>query len=273
MFNFFKKKEKPGAATNPHAAKDEARIEEGSKIEAAKFAALKSAIDVQKKVDPLAGPKIGAGELRQRLIDRVKDDKGHIHVETFFTVIGSLAGFSCQMSLREMLAKKPEGMSEKIVWAVANGADGKKYYFGDSLNKPLAESQYSIWSLVADALQQLGATLPDVSGIFKHVAGTVGTDAFGIPRIPGTRQPGDLPINYLKKFWPDIFQLITRFCEEPSEWPVVFGLVIQQTIFETKSVCPPNLAATIVMECAIPMSKVDLPEFYRSDDVLSSTKT
>ncbi len=248
MFEFFRKKE--------------ARLPSD---EASKLAALKSAIEVQKKTDPLVGLKIGAKEVNQRLINGLKNEKG-VHIESFHTVLGSLAGFSCQMSLREELADQARASSEKVVLAVASGADGKKYYFGDSLNKPLAESQYSIWSLAAGAAQKLGATVPDVGEIFAHVAATVGGDAFGIPRIPDDHSPGDLPLNYLKVIWPSIFPVVAQFSDKPSEWPILFGIAIQEAIMMAKGVIDPCLAVTIVMESAVPMSKVDLPDFYRSPD-------
>ena len=252
MFNFFGKKAGQIKGAACVGAKD--------KTEDVKWTALKSAIDAQKKKDPLMGLKIGAKEVNQRLINGLKNKKG-VHIESFLTVIGSLAGFSCQMSVREAL-KNAEATGEKIVWATASGADGKKYYFGDALNKPLAESNYSIWNLVAGAVEKLGAKLPDVSEIFKHVAGTVGSDTFGIPRIPNSHSPGDLPMNYLKVIWPCIFPVAAQFCDNPSEWPILFGIAIQEAMFMAKDVIDPGLAATIVMECAIPMSKVDLPEFY-----------
>jgi len=231
--------------------------------QAAKLAGLKAAIQSQKKTDPLIGPKIGAKEVNQRLIAGLKNEKG-VHVESYLTVLGTLAGFSCQMSLRAKMAQKkahPESIPETITLVVASGADGKKYYFGDSLNQLLAESQYSIWRLAAGALQKLGAPIPDVGEIFKHVSETVGGNTFGIPRIPENHRPGDLPINYLRIIWPSLFPVVTQFCDEPSEWPVLFGLAIQEAINMTKAVVDPGLAVSIIMECAIPMSKIDLPEF------------
>jgi hypothetical protein len=48
------------------------------------------------------------------------------------------------------------------------------------------------------------------------------------------------------------------FCRQPSEWPFLFGLAIQQALDMGKDVLPNEEALQIVMECAIPMSKVDL---------------
>jgi hypothetical protein len=262
MFNFFRKKETP-----PRPATGAENPDNAKASEAAWIAALRAQIDSRKAADPLIGPKIGAKEINKRLMAGLKNEKG-IHIESFLTVLGALAGFSCQMSLREELSKRTGMETEKIVWTIVNGADGKKYHFGDALNKPLAESQYSVWSLVAGATQKLGATAPDINEIFKHVAATAGGSTFGMPRIPDNHRPGDLPINYLKVIWPRIFPVAAQFCDTPSEWPILFGLAAQEAIFMAKDVIDPRLAATIVMECAIPMSKVDLPEFYTSTNNL-----
>jgi hypothetical protein len=261
MFDFFRKKEVPDrVSSNPGASSDQAQDSEASKTEAAKVAALKSAIEAQKKMDPMVGLKIGAKEVNQRLIHGLKNEKG-VHIESFLTVIGALAGFSCQMSLREELIKtgtKPEN----AVFVIASGTDGKKYYFGDALNKPLAENQYSIWSVAAGTAQKLGAKIPDVTNIFKHVSTTVGGDAFGVPRTPNNHPAGDLPVNYLKVIWPNIFPVVTRFCDKPSEWPILFAIAIQEALVMSKDVIDPGIAVAIVMESAIPMSKIDLPDFY-----------
>ncbi|MGB8355839.1 MAG: hypothetical protein WCD79_18215 [Chthoniobacteraceae bacterium] len=247
MFNIFRKKEtQEGKA----AAMD------------GKLAALKSAIDAKKKQNLLAGLQVAAKEVNQRLIASMKTERG-VHIESFLVVLGSLAGFSCQMAAREKLANPTGGPQAQGSWAIATGSDGTQYYFGDLLNKPLVEDQHSVWSLVAGAVQKLGAQIPDVNDIFKHVAGTVGSGGFGVPRIPADHSPGDLPINFLKVAWPKMLPLISQLCDGPGEWPLLFGIAIQEAIGMAKGMINPTLAASIAMEAAVPMSKVDLPEFYQ----------
>jgi hypothetical protein len=245
MFDFFRKKE---VSVNAPANND-----------TTKWAALKSAIEAQKKTDPLVGLKIGAKEINQRLINGLKNEKG-VHIESFLTVLGALAGFSCQMSVREEMKAGMKPGQQGFV--IADGADGKKYYFGDALNKPLAEDKYSIWSVAAGTTQKLGAPAPDVTDIFKHVAATVGGGSFGVPRTPNGNSAGDLPVNYLKVIWPNIFPVVTRFCDRPSEWPVLFAIAVGEALTMGKDIVNPGMGAAIVMESAIPMSKIDLPELY-----------
>ncbi len=233
MFNFFGKKEsKPAVAKEPNTAELPLRLEAGAKA------------------------------INQRLIAGLKNDKG-VHFESFLTVLGALGGFSCQVSVceQERAGTLPHPGPGKTVWAVANGANGKRYYFGDALNQPLVEGPLSIWSLVVGILQHLGADRPDIASIFQHIASTVGTDGFGVPRIPEDHAPGDLPLNYIKVVWPHVFPLVKEISAKPADWPVVFGIAMQQAIMMGKDMVPPALCASILMECAVPMSKVDLPEF------------
>src|ERR1041385_2851028 len=101
--------------------------------------AMKETIREKRKSDPLVGPKLGGRALAQSLISGLNDQRG-VHIETLLCALGSLAGYSCQASVRELLVKQG-GEPEEKVFVIANGKDGKKYFFGDALNKPLAEDR------------------------------------------------------------------------------------------------------------------------------------
>ncbi|MBV9760889.1 MAG: hypothetical protein JO340_10025 [Acidobacteriaceae bacterium] len=217
---------------------------------------MNETIREKRKSDPLIGPKLAGHALAQILISRLKDERG-VHIETLLCALGSLAGYSCQASVRELLVKQG-GEPEEKIFVIANGKDGKKYFFGDALNKPLAEDRYSVWSLAAGIAANLGCGQPvKLEEIFKHVAATVGGPEFGIPRIPEDHRPADPPSNWVKHGWPKALATVQEYCESPSEWPAAFGIAIQESMTQAKGVIDPCLALSIVMECAIPMSKVD----------------
>ncbi|SFU85505.1 hypothetical protein SAMN05216350_106214 [Polaromonas sp. YR568] len=221
--------------------------------------ALLRAIEEKRKTDSLIGAKIGSKEVVQRLLSGMKTERG-VHIESLLCALGSLAGYACQADLRQQ-AKK-QGMAETSLLMVVGTKDGKNFFFGDHLNKALAESQLSIWSLAAGAAQHNGCTkLPDVAEIFGYVTGTVGGESFGIPRLPDGHKPGDLPINYLKSLWPVMLNVIHPFCKESVEWPILFGFAIQEVMDLSKTAIKPDLALQVVMESAIPMSKVDLSSY------------
>ena len=215
------------------------------------------AIEEKRKTDPLIGPKLGCKEVNQRLLNAMKNEKGGVHVESLLCALGALAGYACQANLRAQALEK--GMSETAAFMVVEATDGKKYFFGDPLNQVLAESQYSVWGLAAGAAQHNGCSpLPDIAEMFSHVTSTVGDESFGIPRLPEGHQPGDKPINYLKALWPNLLPVVKQFCQKPSEWPILYGLAVQEIMDMGKGVIAPDLALKIVMESAIPMSKIDL---------------
>ncbi len=219
--------------------------------------AMQRAINEKKKDDPLIGVKIGARDLVQRLLVIMKTEKG-VHIESLLSALGSVAGYSCQTSVREEFVKNNK-LQENDVFTLVTDKDGKTYYFGDLLNKPLAESQYSVWGLVAGAAQELNIkSLPDLGDIFKYVSETVGSENFGIPRIPANHSPSHPPIEYVKSMYPELIPLLKQYCAVPSEWPILLGLAIQEVLYMSKGVIDPSMAVSIIMESAIPMSKVDV---------------
>lgn len=220
---------------------------------------LLQAIEEQKKTDPLIGAKVGAKEIIQQLLHLLRDNKG-VHSESMLAVLGTLAGYACQASVRQEFVANQK-LPEEGIFVVATGTDGKNYYFGDYLNKPLAENQYSVWSLAAGAAQSLGVSqLLDVYEIFEYVTTTVGTETFGVPRILPERKPSDLPKDYLKYFWPTLHPIVIKFCPEPLNWPILYGFAIQNAMVLMKDVIKPNDALLVVMECAVPMSKIDIKD-------------
>ena len=128
-----------------------------------------------------------------------------------------------------------------------------------SLNEALAGSQYSVWGLVGGAAQQAGAKeFPDLNEVFQHTASVLGSEQFGVPRVPDNHKPADIPLNFLKALWPALLPTVKLFCPNPVDWPILYSLAIQEAIHAGKDSLDPSMAFRIVMESAIPMSKVDL---------------
>jgi len=149
--------------------------------------ALLRQIAERSRTDPLIGAQIGSKEVTQQLIAAMKSDRG-VHIESLLCALGSLAGYSCQAALRAQALA--QGLAEAGLLTRVETKDGKAYFFGDNLNKSLAESTHSVWGVAGAGAQQAGcANLPDVSEIFKHASLTVGTAAFGKPRVPEGHTP------------------------------------------------------------------------------------
>jgi hypothetical protein len=216
-------------------------------------AVLLQAIAEKRASDPLIGAKVAGKEVLHRLMNAMTNEKG-IQVESLLTALGALAGFSCQMGIRQECENKN---IKELPFVVMTMKDGKNLFFGDQLNAPLLESQYSVWSLCAAIAQHLGATLPDLRELVQHVSKVAGTPEFGRPRIPTGNQPGELPINYVRYLWLPLLPILKKFCGSPQEWHVAFGLAAQEAIGLAKSAINPGMAVAIIMESAVPLSKVD----------------
>lgn len=217
---------------------------------------LLRAIEKQKKTDPLAGVKIGAKELVQILMNASKNERG-IHIDSLLAIIGSLAGFSCQMAIRKGVVQTGK-ITMKQAFMEVMATNGKKYYFGDLLNEPLITMQYSVWKIAAGGAQSIGLKqFPDLNEMLKYCVSTVGSEQFGKPRLPDGHNISDMPINYVQHLWNPIFPTLNKFCDSPSQWPVMLGIAAQNAIVMSKGTIDPLLALTIIMECAIPASKFD----------------
>ncbi len=216
-----------------------------------------NALNEKRKEDPLIGAKIGAKEVVDHLIHKMKDSKG-VHIESLICALGALAGYSCQASLRKELIEM-KGLTEDQVFTVITTKNGNKYYFGELVNQPLAENRLSVWSLSAGAVQRLGINKGiDLGNIFKYVTETVGSDNYGLPRIPEGHRPGDIPSDYVRYLWPVFLMTAEEYCASPSEWPILFGLAVQESIVTGKDTLDPLLALSIAMESAVPMAKADI---------------
>jgi len=225
-------------------------------LQPAPAAGLASAAPAPAHKDPLARARIGGKEVFHRLYAGMKNDKG-VQVESMLCVLGALSGYACQAEVRAIGVAK--NLPDDAVFQIVTGADGARYYAGELLNQPLLNAEPSLWGMVGAAARAAGATtLPDPHELFRHVATSLGGDAFGMPRVPPQHKAGDTPFGYLRQLWPLLFPLVRTVCPAPALWPVVFGVAIEETIQSAQGSIDPVLAFTIVMEAAVPMSRVDL---------------
>jgi hypothetical protein len=198
-------------------------------------------------------------EVLQMLFAELKDQSG-VHAETVLTTLGSLAGFSVQMSLRETLVK-PGKIPEDKVFVIVKTKTGESFYLGSLPNEGLFGGKpgvYSVYGLVGGGAQKPGAKeLPDIEDIARYVAGTLGSDKFGVPRVPAQHMPHAQPIELLDKFWNPIRNFLVLKVQAPMQWPLVLALAAQKFIVMNKDLIDPALAGKLVMETATAMAKVD----------------
>lgn len=200
-------------------------------------------------------PEELAAEILQKLINAYADERG-VHAETLLSCVGALAGFGCQIAIRDGVKLGLLPANTKLTEAQTD--DGRTYFFGDSLNQPLLEADMSVWNQVMSAAHRAGATqLPDMADVASYVAGSVGQPYFGTIRIEDAHQPHEKPIDALAKWWLPAYNLIKARNGDPLFIGWYFATAAQQLIAKTKAVLDPALAARIVIESAVAMAKVD----------------
>jgi len=185
--------------------------------------------------------------------------KKGVHIETLLTAIGSVAGFSVQMGLREDLVKTGKLSAEKAFTEVKTN-DGETYYFGDLINQGLLQppkGAFSVWTIVAGAPHHLGKPVPDINSIVKRTTELLGSPDALRPDLEAKHMPHKMPDELVWKFWNISRNTIIANSRNHMDMPFIMALLAQRVILEGKDHIDPTLAAKIVMSAAVPMSKID----------------
>ncbi|MEA2907162.1 MAG: hypothetical protein QOI12_4549 [Alphaproteobacteria bacterium] len=188
-------------------------------------------------------------------------NSGQIHPQTLLTEIGALAGFAAQMSIRKSVIE-PRKLNPDTILVEVVTKKGQKYYFSDLLNwilfENLTQPPYSVWAyLAAVVTDDSRRLLPDVTEIVSNAARMIGTPKFGVPRLPREHAPQKLPRAALDEHWRLVRDEFVASGRAPSEWPYDLAVAAQWQMVTGRDMLALPLAVTIVMEAAIPMSKVD----------------
>lgn len=230
-------------------------------------------IHAEKPTDPINHFK-SDGETLYYLVKDYLEMRGGLDLPSLFCALGALAGQTClQYALAEyQLQKIPTTKEiptneakltkEKSLFAFNVKSSGQDYFFGDLLNHPLCESRYSIWNVVQFYLKQLDHQFEfDVHEVFDYVAKNIGEQKFGMLRLPMQYMPRELPIFYLKQIWPSAAEALTNISPNKTDWHYILGGALFHAIHMHKQdsgKLHPALIAKIVMESAVPMSKVPI---------------
>jgi hypothetical protein len=227
-------------------------------------AAMKHALEEKRKTDPLIGAKLCAKELNQKIIDSMsKIDSRGVHVDTLLVAMASVGGFACQMAIREGIIKTGQA-TEQQVFVSVKGKDGATYYMGDTLNDALLSGKFSFYSYAGGGVERAGGKkLPDINEIAGYVASTIGTENFGMPRYPEGHNAAETPSVWVKTLWPLHLPILQFYCASPIEWPVTYGIALQEIIVMAKDALNPELAIQMAIEAAMPMSKIDYREIEK----------
>jgi hypothetical protein len=190
---------------------------------------------------------------------RTFDKDGITDTGMFLCTVGSLGGFASQQAVWKACIE-PNGRDPGDFLVQVGTKSGEVFYFGEAINLFLSavrDGTFSFYSMVAGSVPDAGpATLPDLTEIFRHVAGTCGGSEFWNIRVPKPYPPLPSVRTALDLHWESTQEILLRHGNPASEWPVILGFVAHRTAKGATSVGP-SLAARIIMEAAIIASKAD----------------
>lgn len=180
--------------------------------------------------------------------------------ETLFAALGSLAGFSCVLDIVYKLGQGKVELKQPDVVLIETTA-GELFYSGNLINGKLAEDEVSVFSLAAGGLEALGCpeAVKDVElgDIFKRTAETLGSDDFGVPKLP-KKLKLPLPKELLVKHFSFFHSVLSTHLSLPlEEYYGAFAIAAQAAMEDYQKELRPQDALKIFMEYAVPMAKVN----------------
>lgn len=191
----------------------------------------------KKKLDRLAK---GADRVAAMLMATLRTPQG-VDVKFPLLYASGLAGHACRQAVKALGGQV----------AVITTKDGKTYYYGDAVNKYLMEDHLSVLSFV-NAVCHLKEE--QVTGIAVEMTNSLGTDRFNIWNMTP-----ESVYSQIKECWDGIFDNMTRrFCKDPSEWPILFGITTQMILQKAlQAGAGEEEAGLMAMQCAYVISKMD----------------
>ncbi len=227
--------------------------------------------------------ELAIGNLRQNLLKKLRAAHG-IHAPTLLTFIGAITGFAAQNALWKTVTKtgqvvpngKRGGPIPHAGFLSITVNSGEKYYFGDTLNAYLTPqprtNRLHLWGFLAGAAAAVGVSteaLPPLNDMYAHVAQSIGSPAFGLPRVPPQHKPSVTAPIAIRTAWPFVRQVLNlplpqqmQFAmSEPllneEHWPIIASIVAGQCLQSVKNAVEPRTAVVLITESAIAASKID----------------
>jgi hypothetical protein len=135
-------------------------------------------------------------------------------------------------------------------------ADGRKFYMGDSVNKYLLDGKYSVLSWCDGFFETAGKffTKPDPMEVVKKEVNAVKNKEY---RIWDSESPV-VTYKEVQACWEGIYDNMTaKYCSKPDEWPVLYGIVLQNIMLEVSRIMTISDVYEKALECAIYISWMD----------------
>lgn len=187
-----------------------------------------------------------AGHIIAMLKDVFHTAQGLDHWKALLYASG-LAGFACHQAVK--------ANHESFVVVETNA--GRKYFFGDDVNKYLMEDKYSVLCFMNGIYEHVcpGKAAPDIHGVIKNAVSVIGNGDY---KIWNVYVPEEV-FKEIKSCWDGIYENMTaKYCKNPFEWPILYGIVLQNIMLEAMKAVSPENVYIAALECALYISKMDV---------------
>ena len=148
---------------------------------------------------------------------------------------------------------------------------GETYYAGDAILQKLFGEQYSPWSIVGGGMKQIGQEQVfrdfDIQDCIKYSMETMGSDKFGVIRMPDQYRPEVLSKESITELWNSCTDHLRRIIPSVSEWPGCYGVMLQKAIVSAGDIIKPDAALTIIAESMLYASKLELRQHAHEEEV------
>ena len=168
---------------------------------------------------------------------------GHDHEENAEQLVERLAGnagYACHEAV----------CAEHGKFSVITIPNGEKYYFGDDVNKYLLENDTSVIGFCNAAAELPEETVLDLIDSYAREIGSEDMKVCGL-------KPAVL-YKKIDSCWRGIFDSMTnQYCQSPSEWPVLFGIVTYNLLYTAcEAGAPKEKVTKMAIRCAAALSKM-----------------
>ncbi len=193
-----------------------------------------------------------AGPIVNMLLQVFAKD-GQPNYERSLLFAAGLAGYACHKAVWELY---PE------LFEIAATDKGKRYYFGDAVNKFMYEGKYSVTNFCSGIYHHMepDKPVPDYRVIAEYIVTQIGNEKYGIWH---KYKPEEV-YPEIKSCWNGIYPNMTApYCTDAAEWPVLYGIVLENIMKYAMESGLEALNATkeevymMAIECAGFLSKMD----------------
>jgi len=208
--------------------------------------------------DPMLIYQSTAHEVIETTLAILTDDKG-VHIETALGLTAAVAGHACAEigCAKRAAAGASFNPRDFESFAEIRTKSGERFVTGNWVNKWFVDDRLSFCQLVLAGAKEFGATdVPSLEDIARNTIQILGTEAFGTPRLPDAHRPALPPKELLIRFGPHIVPKLSLFSDAPEVAPISLGIAAQNLMARAKDIIAPDMAATILLECAFPTARM-----------------